>query len=139
MIELAYTSTASWLYSGEDIATILEISRRNNARDGITGILLYKSGSIMQLLEGEPDALRRLYAKLLGDVRHHQVTKLYERPLAARSFSQWSMAFEAVDGLVPLAPDLHQLSYSSSAPFADTVTANPRVQRLLDLFLSSVR
>jgi hypothetical protein len=60
MIQLVYLSSTRWLLTPGDITSILESSLRNNARDNITGILLYRSGSVLQLLEGEEDLVHRL-------------------------------------------------------------------------------
>lgn len=101
MIELAYTSTANWLFSAEDIESILTVSRRNNGRNGITGILIYKSGAIFQVLEGDPVNVRRLYATLKTDPRHSDVTLIYDRPLASRRFKDWTMAFKSYSAVTP--------------------------------------
>jgi hypothetical protein len=37
-----------------------------------------------------------LYAKLLQDERHGQVFKFADKPIAQRSFADWSMAFRPV-------------------------------------------
>jgi hypothetical protein len=39
----------------------LEQSRENNLRLDVTGMLLYKGGNFMQMLEGEKDAVLGLY------------------------------------------------------------------------------
>lgn len=136
MIELAYTSTTSWIYSPGDLTKILEVSRANNAAHGITGILLYKSGAVMQILEGEADAVHFLYRKLLADSRHHSVTKLYERPLAARNFPEWSMGFESLEPSQPGLADVRRISQGELIP---EVSVPPRVRRLLDTFLTNIR
>lgn len=44
--------------------------RTNNERAGITGMLLYKDGNFMQLLEGEKEAVLRLHKNIIVDPRH---------------------------------------------------------------------
>ena len=53
MIQIAYVSSTRELLSAEDIAQILSKSRENNGRRGITGMLLYKGGDVLQVLEGK--------------------------------------------------------------------------------------
>lgn len=136
MIELAYTSTARWLYSPADIEAILEVSRANNGRHGITGLLLYRSGSILQLLEGPPDAVRHLYGKLLNDLRHSDLTLLYDRPLPHRHFSRWSMAFHDASPVFAARDGVHQLVHATLVP---AIPLEGRPRRLIDSFLSYVR
>ncbi|HSM42684.1 MAG TPA: BLUF domain-containing protein, partial [Afifellaceae bacterium] len=49
---LVYVSAAHHLMGDDELTEILETSRARNAAAGITGMLLYKDGSFMQLLEG---------------------------------------------------------------------------------------
>ncbi|WP_158292139.1 BLUF domain-containing protein [Paracraurococcus ruber] len=76
-----------------EIARILEVSRRNNQAAGITGALLYSADSFAQALEGPEAAMEALYARLSRDPRHAEVLVISAGPVAARQFSQWSMAF----------------------------------------------
>ena len=80
LIHCIYCSAA--LDSGlskEALEEILEQSRTNNAKAGITGILLFDSGAFFQVLEGGDEAVEALYARIQGDPRHHSVTKTYIR------------------------------------------------------------
>lgn len=136
MIELAYSSTANWLFSGEEIEEILQVSRRNNARDAITGVLMYRSGSIVQLLEGEVERVRNLYRRLQSDPRHSDLTLLYDRPLTARRFAQWSMAFQPhAERPVP-AEGVHLMVDRRLVP---PLVVEGSVGRLIDNFLQLVR
>ena len=53
MYQLIYLSSATEMFTKEKLLALLEQSRPNNARLGITGILLYSNGNFMQTLEGE--------------------------------------------------------------------------------------
>jgi hypothetical protein len=46
------------------IRQILETSRRNNARDGLSGLLLLGGRRFLQVLEGPKDALDQAYARI---------------------------------------------------------------------------
>ena len=97
MIQIAYVSSTRELLSAEDIAQILSKSRENNGRRGITGMLLYKGGNVLQVLEGEKEALAQLFQKISQDERHHRVMKLYEKAISEREFPAWSMGFHDLD------------------------------------------
>jgi hypothetical protein len=96
LYHLAYQSTATGLPTEQDLEELLVQSRAANLRHGITGLLLYCEGHFMQVLEGREEDVHFTYAKIERDVRHHDVTKLTDGPIAQRSFYQWSIAFKAV-------------------------------------------
>lgn len=135
MIELAYTSTTAWVYSREDLADILAVSRRNNARNGITGILFYRRRTILQLLEGEESPVRALYQKLQADRRHHGLAALFERPISARSFDRWSMAFEPLEEDASFDEGVHRILGNRIVPELGIAL---RHRRLVDTFVQHV-
>jgi adenylate cyclase len=57
----------------KEIENIESISQVNNAKEGITGILLSCNRTFFQILEGDEDRIDHLYEKILKDDRHHQV------------------------------------------------------------------
>jgi hypothetical protein len=93
MIQLAYLSSTPALLSADDIAQILLTSRENNGRRGITGILLYKDGNVLQVLEGDEENVHRLFDTIKQDVRHRGVICMYEKVIECRDFPEWTMAF----------------------------------------------
>jgi len=93
MFVLVYVSSAVKPFSQPALVKLLEKSHANNAKRGITGLLLYKDGNFMQVLEGEEDVVRTLYRKIARDPRHRGVITLSQGPLAARQFPDSSMAF----------------------------------------------
>lgn len=94
---LVYLSTATELFSKEDLANILTVSRANNSALEITGLLLYHDGNIIQVLEGEKDIVRKLYHKIEKDSRHKNVIQLVDGTSDERSFAEWSMGFKSVN------------------------------------------
>ena len=94
---LLYLSTATRPFSKDDLLKLLAISRQNNAKLGITGMLLYKGGSFQQILEGPEDAVKSLFAKLKGDPRHRGVIQLLDNFEDERQFPDWSMGFSDLD------------------------------------------
>ena len=81
-----------------ELLEILEVARRDNLNKyNITGILLYKKGLFLQVLEGPKHFIRQLYAKLLLDPRHHHLAVIEECEIAKRSFAEWTMAFHDLD------------------------------------------
>lgn len=74
---------------------ILTISRRNNARDRITGLLYADSGRFLQALEGPEDAVEAAYARIQQDPRHRAIVMLSRRTIDRRAFGHWEMAHRA--------------------------------------------
>ncbi len=93
MRQLLYASNTSRDVSQDVLDDILAASRRNNPRDGITGMLLYVEGGFMQVLEGEDAAVSAVYARIARDRRHWNSQVLLDRA-APRAFGEWSMGFE---------------------------------------------
>ena len=73
---LVYISSATWLMSDEELAALLMECRTNNERLQVTGMLLYKEGNFIQVLEGEQETVEQLYIKIRADVRHTGATEL---------------------------------------------------------------
>ena len=101
LAELLYTSAATSDMTSEALIDLLETSRRNNARNQITGMLVYHERSFLQLLEGEEEAIMRLYQTILEDPRHTQSRILWKGPIAERSYGEWTMAFKNLGDVDP--------------------------------------
>ncbi|MBD2755248.1 BLUF domain-containing protein [Spirosoma validum] len=93
---IVYFSSSVGQFQEEDLDTILQQSRRNNARLGVTGMLLYVRGSIIQVLEGEKETIEALYKRIEHDERHTNVSIGINRPIAQRLFADWSMGYETI-------------------------------------------
>ncbi len=91
MICVVYASTAVQWFRPEELEMILQVSRTNNQRDGISGMLLYKEGCIIQALEGPKEKVSATHARILRDPRHHQVITMLNTPITERQFAGWSM------------------------------------------------
>jgi len=137
MIQLAYVSSALGLLTADDIANILTTSREKNGNRGITGMLLYKGGNILQILEGEEAQVLPLFETIQKDERHKGVMKLYQKSVEARDFPEWTMGFHDLS-----AGDFRQLEGFSKIldPDFDMQTINPSVAaKLLTSFRTVVR
>ena len=134
MVSLLYVSSSTRELGRDELLEILAKSRANNERLGVTGMLLYKGGNFMQVLEGPEDAVASLYNKILVDTRHRGAIVLLKEQRTERQFPEWSMGFRnlneddlpAVAGYRDLASD----SLVSPAFAADP----SRAQKLLLMF-----
>lgn len=134
MISLTYVSSATAFLSPNELLALLHTARANNTALGLTGMLLYKDGNFMQVLEGDEATLRNLYRKIAYDTRHSGLIKLLDHPIQARQFPSWSMAFTNLDDATPdSVPGYSEfLNLSFTAP---AFQQNPsRAQKLLQTF-----
>lgn len=97
MYMLAYVSSATVLFTDKELVELLEISRKNNALRGITGMLLYKDGNFMQFLEGPKQQVLQLVEKIKNDPRHRGIIVLLQEEHEQREFDGWAMAFKKLD------------------------------------------
>jgi hypothetical protein len=97
MRRIIYCSQATYDVSPEELVTLLDVCRRNNAVAGLSGMLLYSNQSFLQVLEGEPDALTTAYGRIEADDRHTNLRLLADVPTATALFPDWTMGFEHVD------------------------------------------
>jgi hypothetical protein len=97
MNHLVYMSRAVRPLSDEDLQLLLGQCRRDNGERHVTGVLFYSHGNIAQLIEGDSEVLEPLFEKISRDGRHSNVVKLVDKPITARSFSDWSMAFHPLE------------------------------------------
>jgi hypothetical protein len=125
-----YRSRATQAFTEVDLQALLEWSRIYNAQHQITGLLLYSDGRFVQLIEGDEDAVRALYARIQKDTRHTQVVTLSDGPGPQRWFADWYMAFGHVD-----APELHEvLSVVETQKLPLVNITDPHLQTLLHAF-----
>lgn len=92
---LVYVSSAAPGFRTEELANIIAAGRRNNARNGVTGLLLYAEGSFLQALEGGPEALAATMGRIRRDPRHQGILEIYRAPISQRSFPGSAMGCRA--------------------------------------------
>jgi hypothetical protein len=98
MEHVIYASVATGQLGAPQLAELLEKARDANQLLGLTGMLLHSDadGSFFQVLEGEPEAIDRLLAKIHADKRHCHLTIIIREPIAERAFAEWTMGFASV-------------------------------------------
>ncbi|TDN36585.1 response regulator [Hymenobacter sp. UV11] len=94
---LVYQSYATVPFGDLQLAKLLTQSRAFNAAHGLTGVLLYSHGTIVQLLEGSEANVHAVFARIVHDPRHTNIIKLADGPATHRLFTQWSMGFRAIN------------------------------------------
>jgi hypothetical protein len=96
MLSIVYTSTAVHPFSEADLTALLTTSRHNNAQTLVTGMLLYREGRFLQVLEGPAMSVRERMSIIIEDSRHRAVRVLIEDTAEQRQFPDWTMAYESI-------------------------------------------
>ena len=93
LFRMAYVSTASKLFDPAELRDMLKEANERNKKSGVTGMLLYKDGQFMQVLEGEAESVISTFSRISKDQRHHGIMVLVKGAVQERRFANWSMAF----------------------------------------------
>jgi len=95
--QLVYISRSVKLMKSADLLPLLEQARKRNESRNITGMLLYKDRSFIQLLEGPDTVVEEVFSSISADCRHMKVKTIINMQVAERSFSKWSMGFHSLN------------------------------------------
>ena len=96
LIQLVYVSTAIKVMSEPELESLLTEIRSNNQKLGVTGMLLYRKGDFIQVLEGPESVVKELYKGILQDKRHTGAFEMLTQTIDAREFANWSMGFKRI-------------------------------------------
>lgn len=123
MLSTVYVSRSSYPFTDDDLANLLMTSRSNNARLGITGMLLHREGRFIQVLEGPEEAVRERLAVIARDPRHTAVHTIVDELVEDRLFPAWTMGYRAVtDDLATVLPGYADVFDSGSGTGAGTAS-----------------
>jgi hypothetical protein len=96
LCRIVYTSRNAIAVSGARALVhfndIVSTARRNNARLGLCGFLLFDRRRFYQVLEGDCQKIDGLMDSIRRDRRHTDIDVLLREPISRRAFSEWSMA-----------------------------------------------
>ena len=83
-------------FNDQVLDSIVVQSKKNNEKNQITGALICRSDLYLQYLEGPPNKIDAIYAKIKIDGRHTDVKLLEEAKSKRRLFSNWAMRGDPV-------------------------------------------
>ncbi len=133
LYSLAYESQASVPLTTPDLLDLLTHSRENNTRTGVTGILLYRRGTFLQVLEGPREQVDALYAVIARDPRHRDVSTVLAEDRRERRFPDWTMGFADVDGQLGEVDGFNDVLTTAQGP---DLEESEKFLELLTLFAS---
>ncbi|UTW56029.1 BLUF domain-containing protein [Kordiimonas sp. SCSIO 12610] len=93
LYRLVYLSSYIGVASEEGLKEIFDVASRNNARDNITGLLIFYEGNFFQVIEGEADKVNACFKRIESDRRHRLPTRLSVQDVESRVFDSWEALF----------------------------------------------
>ncbi|MEM1154133.1 MAG: BLUF domain-containing protein [Pseudomonadota bacterium] len=117
LFRLAYASTQTKPMGASDLIGMLNQARANNLRENITGVLLHRDDSFMQVIEGDKQAVLDLFNLIQDDPRHKKIELLAQGVAQEREFSDWQMGFLELDEVdVTLLPGFSNFLNENDSP-----------------------
>lgn len=100
MKRVIYVSKTDYRMTDDELdALLLHVWQRNKI-EGISGLLVYKAQSFLQVIEGQDASVDRVVERVLQDPRHHDITILSNCTAGGpdqRVFPGWCMGFRRTD------------------------------------------
>ncbi len=130
-----YCSQASYDFPPEELVGLLSQARASNDRARLSGMLLYRGRSFLQLLEGDGQRVTVAYSKILADDRHTRLRMLLDAEVASPLLPDWTMGFEHLDD-EQLARDVAAFTPAMDYPLVnpELITNAGVAQTLLQLY-----
>ena len=76
-----------------EIPRIVSVARAHNARDGLTGVLVYTGADFAQLIEGPEAAVANVWARIAADERHLDISIILDETDHHPWFPDWRMGY----------------------------------------------
>ncbi|WP_010180593.1 BLUF domain-containing protein [Aquimarina agarilytica] len=101
--EICYLSKASPCLTNDELKIVLEETTHFNNNNGITGVLLFSSGTFFQVLEGDETQITHLfYNKIMKDSRHSDIYTILQKSTKIPFFQGYSSKFVAIQNKIEI-------------------------------------
>ena len=91
LVRLIYASRPTDEIGIHEVSKILKVSKKNNAKSNITGVLVYSTHVFLQCLEGPRNEVNQTFQRICNDTRHNDCVLLQYMAVDARLFGRWDM------------------------------------------------
>jgi hypothetical protein len=98
VFQLIYLSRTTLLGANEQLAALCEKWGQRNVERGLTGAVLFCDGFVLQLLEGEEQAVRSLFSVISQDSRHVDMRLIHTGEIEHRQFTDHRPTFLHLPG-----------------------------------------
>lgn len=128
ILRLTYISRYNNHNPNGEVTRILAQAQQNNARNGITGALLFNHNYFLQSIEGARPVINDLLRKLTKDDRHSSLQVIECCEVEQRRWDKWSMRY-----LTPTDQNKEQaLKFSTGTEFNPYLMSTAQVMLLVD-------
>ncbi|MDB5012516.1 MAG: hypothetical protein JWQ25_718 [Daejeonella sp.] len=93
---IIFVSSATENFSSDELLQLLEPMRENRQLNNLSGLVVYAYGNTLSLIEGDKEDVEKEYKLLKSYPAHHDIIKLYDKPIAQRYFENYSLAFKSI-------------------------------------------
>ncbi|MEP7329037.1 MAG: BLUF domain-containing protein [Betaproteobacteria bacterium] len=90
---MAYISQPRPDLPASAIPRIVTVARKNNARDGLNGVLVYTGADFAQVIEGPDASAVALWLRVAADARHQEISILVNETTDRPWFTDWRMGY----------------------------------------------
>ncbi len=94
---ICYISNSVKLLQKNQLQQLFKQCITNNTEKGITGILLYREGTFLQILEGNKEIIQSIFATIKNDGRHNHISKILDREIQDRLFTNYQTGFSLLN------------------------------------------
>ena len=93
---ICYISDSKINKSINDFNDLILTAKSNNAKNNITGVLVYKNNNFLQVLEGHTETVDSVFDKIRMDQRHQNIFKIINTSIDERFFEEYEFGFTVV-------------------------------------------
>jgi len=105
-----------------DLDNLIQKSRENNARVGVTGFLLFDGTVFAQCLEGSRSVVTHTYNRITTDMRHYDMHLISCIDVQERLFGEWSMGL--LDRISPAARERFLAHFTIERVHPENISAD---------------
>lgn len=98
LVRAIYISHTHARLSDAQLDTVMADLHRHHTVCGVTGLLLYKSRTFFEVIEGNEDFVNLTLDRIFRDPRHFKMKVMMLQKARMRRFDGWSMGFRRLDG-----------------------------------------
>lgn len=96
LTRIIFTSSAGGTLDRESLKRLLSAARANNSALRVSGVLVQAGSHFLQVLEGNPDTVDELFARIARDQRHSNVVLLVRESAEQQLFGAWPLGFSTL-------------------------------------------
>ncbi len=128
ILRLTYISRYSNQNENGEVTRILAQAQENNARNGITGALVFNHNYFLQSIEGARPVINNLLRKLTKDDRHSSLQVIECCEIDQRRWNKWTMNY-----LIPSEMNKeHALKFSTGTEFNPYLMSRAQIMMLIE-------